>query len=375
MFVLNIKNREASYLFEIKVSQFTTEWDMIEKQLQNDSFWYFIQPNEEKYVEGTRIDFLFDLHFKKTDKSDDFFSYRKLETIYNAGKDFTETWDYVLQLYYKLLNWYNDSTTYHLVGFITNSGIKKIQDLINKYKGKNQSSFKEELKNIITDKFSKKEKNEDNKWISLYNLKTINYKDNYSECREILLLYNVLYYINSMAGYKFPFELFIKEKWSIEHIIPQNPKDLKDIKHYKQWIEDILEYTDIPFPTNLSNDLKKANSIEEVNNNVELKSAIDELVTESEDITHLMSNLLLLDRNTNSSLGNKPFSEKRKTVLSFDKEGINENGKPVFIPIESLNAFNKVNSEEINIENWTKDDGDNYIDSIQKRLQKFLPEN
>src|SRR5690554_3173872 len=265
--------------------------------------------------------------------------------------------------------------TYHLVGFITNSKIKKINTLLSEYKGKSQTDFKQELEEVIQLRFSKKQDKENPHSPNVYNLKTVNYDDNYTECREILLLYNVLYYINNMAGFKFPFELFIKEKWSIEHIIPQNPKDITDVKLYKQWVKDVIEYTKITFPLNILRDLENISSIKEIANNEELKSAIDKLVIESKDITHLMSNLLLLDKNTNSSLGNKLFSDKRNTVLKFDKNGVNDKGDPVFIPIETLNAFNKVNGDKINIENWTKEDGDNYTKSIQERLMKFLPKN
>ena len=67
---------------------------------------------------------------------------------------------------------------------------------------------------------------------------------------------------------------------------------------------------------------------------------------------------------------NKTF--KRPSTIP-DKNGFNDKGKPVFIPNETLNAFNKTFSEEINIKNWTKEDGDNYVAAIQERLKDFLP--
>jgi len=42
--------------------------------------------------------------------------------------------------------------------------------------------------------------------------------------------------------------------------------------------------------------------------------------------------------------------------------------------METLNAFNKTFGKNINIKNWTKEDGDNYVDSIKNRLKEFLPE-
>ena len=104
-----------------------------------------------------------------------------------------------------------------------------------------------------------------------------------------------------------------------------------------------------------------------------MKSKLDKIVDEFEDTTHKIDNLLLLDRNTNSALGNLSFKEKRKKILRFDKRGMNDNDKPVFIPIETLNAFNKTFGEKINIENWLRTDGDNYRISIAERLADFLP--
>ena len=176
-----------------------------------------------------------------------------------------------------------------------------------------------------------------------------------------------------MAHHKFPFELFVKEDWSIEHIIPQNPKDISDVEIYKQWYIDILSFNETDVYDQIINQLKNYTSIEDINSDKELKSKLDKIVDEFEDTTHKIDNLLLLDRNTNSALGNLSFKEKRKKILRFDKRGMNDNDKPVFIPIETLNAFNKTFGEKINIENWLRTDGDNYRISIAERLADFLP--
>ena len=89
----------------------------------------------------------------------------------------------------------------------------------------------------------------------------------------------------------------------------------------------------------------------------------------------ISGNLLLLDKNTNSALGNKSFKDKREKILKFDKHGYNDDREPVFIPIETLNAFNKIESKKINIESWTKEDGDGYKNAISERLIEYLPKN
>ncbi|SFI99794.1 DUF262 domain-containing protein [Olleya namhaensis] len=373
LFILDIKNSESVSISDIQINQFASEWNSVERQLQDDSFWYFIQPNEEQYQGGTRIDYLFDLLLDKPKGADDFFAYRHYEKKFNSKESILKSWEEVVQLYYKLLNWYEDSEIFHFVGFLTNSNIKTVDKLLKENKGKTKKELKKSLKNAVRTGFKKKGKTEDNKEFFIYSLDNLHYENYSQETRKVLLLYNVFYYLDNMAGHKFPFELFIKEKWSIEHIIPQTPKDIENIAIYAQWFEDIIAYAELEVDTNLIKRIRAHVTIEDLKKDKELKFDLDKIVIESEDITHYLNNLLLLDRNTNSTLSNKLFDEKRSIVLRFDKNGFNDKEKPVFIPIETLNAFNKTFSKEINIKNWTKEDGDNYVCAIKDRLKEFLP--
>ena len=373
LFILDIKNNEPESIGNLQINQFASEWDAIEKQLQDDHFWYFIQPNEEKYKQGTRIDYLFDLLLKRPENTDDFYAYRHFEKEFNKKIGILYSWEQVVQLYYKLLNWNEDSEIFHFVGFLTNSNIKTLRELLEEHSGKTKDDLRLGLKVIIKNHFNRKDKTEEGKDFSVYALENLHYKKYYSETLKVLLLYNIFYYLDNMANHKFPFELFIKEKWSIEHIIPQNPKDILDINIYYQWFKDFITFGELDVNSDTIEKIKLYTSIEELKKDKELKSDLDKIVAESEDITHSLNNLLLLDRNTNSSLGNKLFDEKRNKILKFDKDGCNEKGKPVFIPNETLNAFNKSFSKQINIKNWTKEDGDNYVVAIQERLQYFVP--
>jgi hypothetical protein len=61
---------------------------------------------------------------------------------------------------------------------------------------------------------------------------------------------------------------------------------------------------------------------------------------------HGISNLALLDINTNSKIGNKPFLDKREELLTLDQNGkyINSKGetKMVYIPVCTKNVFSKI---------------------------------
>lgn len=377
LFILKIKNTQIKELAELHNNSFALEWDSIEKKLQDDSLWYFIQPNENLYKDGTRIDYLFDLILKKTSKEDNFYAYRYYESAFNDHKsDFDNEWNTVVQLFNKLIDWYNNSELYHYIGFLTNANIQNLLAIINLAKGKNKSEINVEIKNKIIHHFTKTAKDENEKVFNIYDSNILNYKKYYYETKKVLLLHNIMYYVKTMSNHKFPFELYNKENWSIEHIVAQNPKDITDFELYKEWFTEQAEYQNDTIDEkhkSIIEDLNKINSHEELDLNTILKEKIKELIESFEDRTHLINNLLLLDRNTNSALQNEGFENKRKKILLFERNGLSDQSKSVFIPVETMNAFNKTFSSEIQYKHWTLNDGENYKNAIFERLHEFLP--
>lgn len=376
LFILSIKNAESRLVSELQINQFALEWDGIEKQLQDDKFWFFIQSDETLYTEGTRIDYLFDLHFNKIQKMhDSFFSYRMVEKDFNEDSKKIEKniWEKVVQLYYKLMNWYQDQVLYHLVGYLINAKIKTLSEIITLSANKDKKAFEDTLNNTIKEEFATRIDKKDSNSILKYALDNLHYEDYYDATKKVLLLHNVFYYVGNNAGFKFPFDLYTKNTWSIEHITPQNPKDIQDKDILIQWIKDLYAYRGDAEDAHLIKKIEDKSSIKEVYNDKDLQRVISDLALNSSDITHSIANLLLLDKETNSSLSNRLFEEKRKKILEFDKKGKNDDGKPILIPVETLNAFNKTFSSEMNIKNWTKEDGDAYKKSIAERLKDYLP--
>lgn len=380
LFILDMKRKEVQELTDLKVNQFALEWDAIEKSLQEDSFWYFIQPNENLYIEGTRIDYLFDLHLKKDKTQDDLFAYRFYEKNYNQNTEqshpFAEEWEKIVQLHNKIVDWYKDPELYHYIGYLTNTHIKNLNQIIEKLKGKNKNDSKTKLKILIIEAFKKEAKDDNKNVYKIYNLDNLHFEKHKAETQKVLLLHNVLYYINNISENKFPFELYVNMKWSIEHIIPQNPKEITDFELYKNWFGEQfkfqyegkeLEKVDI------LDQLKTKKSFEDLNADKILSGQIDELVKSFANRTHQINNLLLLDKYTNSALQNDLFEEKRKKILRFDRNGQTDSGMPVFIPVETLNAFNKTFNEKFSYTHWTNNDGEAYKKGIEERLREFLP--
>ena len=95
---------------------------------------------------------------------------------------------------------------------------------------------------------------------------------------------------------------------------------------------------------------------------------------------HGISNLALLDRNSNSKLSNKLFLEKRELILQFDQDGkyitADNKEKKVFIPVCTKNVFSKIyTSDKECVVNsfFGKKDMDSYYKFIENKLTTFLP--
>lgn len=433
LFILNITKHESKEIASYLINRFASDWDLIEKQLKDDTFWYFLQSEMGKYNKGTRIDFLFDLHIgNRNSKKSAFRHYEDIFKNTNFKKEeLYKEWEKIVQLFYKLIDWHNDTEAYHYIGFLTVNGIKNIYDIVESSKGKKKDEFIDELKGFIKKEF-KKLKKRDSVEMPIYgdDLEHLSYIDFYTETKRVLALYNIMYYVDNKSKNKFPFKLYVAEDWSLEHIVPQNPRNFEKVSDVIKWLEQLkkednraeyleglinnlkrvedkkfseleenlkeklkeVEREDVDFKSNLASldvsevikwleQLIKEESTKDLENLIHdlvkfkdkkfseldenLKKELKEI--EREDV-HSISNLVLLDKSSNSSLSNKFFKGKREKILEFDRN------KKAFIPMETLNVFNKTFSEEMNYEGWSLRDGEKYKTSIIDRLKEFLPE-
>ena len=86
---------------------------------------------------------------------------------------------------------------------------------------------------------------------------------------------------------------------------------------------------------------------------------------EDQDINDI-SNLALLDSETNRGYKNAVFPFKRNTIIEKDKQG-------KFIPICTKNVFLKYFSQyPPKISFWTQDDRDKYYEDLENVLDNFL---
>lgn len=375
LFVNKLKN-DNKEIQQLKQTEFASEWDQIEQQLADDSFWFFISNETDKNKYPTRIDYLFEILLgKPKSKTDRLYTYRQYAS---GAKDLN--WDEIKNLFYKLKDWFEDREVYHLMGFILTrnlgkNGIKEIKEKSGKNNGK--ENFKNELKNIITKEFNKSSQEE-----KVYDLNSLNYQDNYNEILNLLLLHNIETYRRSEAGFRFPFRHFKQKKWSLEHIHAQNPRDFKEVSAVYAWLEDIEQMLNGGWETEEYDSIKKEidhlrDSLKENPTELspEIQGQISSIKEKTDEIfrTHHISNLALLDKDTNSSFGNNNFKEKRTKALEIDQQEWTADNK-AFIPICTKNAFLKYYSSEIKqLEFWSSNDRRDYLNNIKETLKSYLP--
>lgn len=386
LFVLSIQQTSTEEIARLKAFEFANEWDQIENKLQDDNFWFFIADHPYYSTIDTRIDLIIDLVNGIAPPSknwldwDNMKAYRVYESSYLNGEDLN--WNTIKQTYNKLVEWYEDKELYHLVGYLINARIFMLKDIINLSKKKDKNQFVASLVDRIKSEFNKTNKSGHKP----YDLDQVNYKDNRKESQNLLLLLNVQNFLQDISSNRFPFDLYVKESWSVEHINPQNPREFKTTRALIVWFNSFLQYLSkhkehmeleskiksfIQF-LQTQTDLNKKLSENRIGKerNTELDEIVDSL-TELMNL-HGIENLALLDRNTNSKIGNKVFIDKRNIIIDLFQ---NAKREKVFIPISTKDIFTKTYSKDrasVTDELFGPSDMEAYKNHIENQLNKYF---
>ncbi|SCX84392.1 DUF262 domain-containing protein [Flavobacterium caeni] len=352
---LNSSNFDKKDFEKLKLRQLeiATEWDQIESKFQNNKFWYFLTGNK---VATNRIEFIFDLMNEEIDESDDYSAFRFFSKKFKSKTQIAveKNWKEVKDYFQRFNEWYHERELYHKIGYLIYSGAVTIKQLYESSASMTKKDFRTYLDLTIRESLVGVE------------LENLQYGDN--EVKNILLLYNILTMLSSQKDNSyFPFDIFKNGSWDIEHIT--SVKDTMPDKNRRDWLNDASIFIDESKKE--GKDLLKKIPNCDVNNNDDFKSLFEDIVShfnsdiKDEDINDL-SNLTLLDSETNRGYKNAVFPLKRKTIINRDKEG-------VFIPICTKNVFLKYFSEyPPRISFWTQDDRENYEKDLYNVLQNYL---
>lgn len=407
----NFENKEVAELRQIEIA---SEWDRMEYSFQNDDFWWFLNKGENDIP--ARIEFLLDLickiaisnanqeiekakknkeneiieekqKFIKAIGTDKHATFRYFYNKFSNGitiSDVVKEWNDIKDYFLAFEEWYEKPIWYHYIGFLIYCG-NDISDIYKLYRNTTKEGFTQKLKSSIKTRFEKVEceKIKNNESVQTYNIELEFSNKNKPKIRELLLLYNLQFIVNqyenildknnSQTHLKFPFKIFKKESWDVEHIDSFTSNTLTSYETQKEWLK--ISFNDLK-KINNKIDNKLDSSISEFTSNPEsdiefseLRNEIIELageVVNDEDMKNGIGNLTLLNADINRSYGNSLFPTKRRIIIEKDNEG-------KFIPICTKHVFLKYfDKHGISSPNWEEDDIINYQNNIGEILSFFL---
>ena len=371
-----------SDLTQAEQLEIAAEWDSIEKELHQPSFWAFLT-NYQPEDYPNRIDLLFDLMAdgKSRDKYATFFYFNNKIKEKEKKQD---VWKEIVAYFARLKEWYGNREIFHKVGFLVSVGNKDkaLINLLNNSAGKKKdevsvyldSEIKKEMKEVILGELTYQSKN----------------------THQVLLLFNVLSVMNVKdESLRFPFDKYKNNAWSLEHIHAQNAETLNTTEKQKEWLsihkevlqsmverenlENVIKEkeeqgssieTQIKKLRNLLNAIEKMeqqNSIVKAQFDELQKEVFEQLSKETEgDYLDSLANMALLNIGNNAALNNSVFEVKRRKIIEMDKAG-------AYIPYCTRMVFFKYyTSTPSNLYFWGADDREAYIKAIEETLKPYL---
>lgn len=363
----------------------------------------------------------------------DYFNYNVVsEYIHSNGNAaIEEVWNNIRSIFNLITNWYENHEWYHLIGLMRILPSSKNRKLRREHfnmlyslaindngRPVNRSAFTAAIKERIATEV----KGLGNK------INQLNYNDDSREIIKLLKLLNVWEAINNPnEGSRFAFHLFEDFKvTSLEHIHPQNITTDAPYDDFKEWSkrrsEDFgkLQYIDIErIVINRSNkkncsseddDAMDASQSMPTKEDVEhLKAEINDAIATLEEFTksrklysdtdnkaklneaakildivfgefsginekelHSISNLSLVDKDTNSSLQNYFLDRKREILMERHNPGSGKK-RLTYAPPATRKVFAKDYSRlhPGDMRLWTRDDRQNYLKAIETAYNYF----
>ena len=360
-----------------------TEWDEIEKTLQQPLFWSFVYPEEKKY--STRIEYLFDIITQKTDDDEDKYTFNEYVRLLKS-RSVESLWKEVKQLFQQMEDWYSHQKCFHYVGYLTACGWSFRKILTLRYNKDKQFRPKNEVSSIFLGECKKTVTSIDLDKTDFY------MKTSREDIRKILLLFNVLTITSSddksQLFLRFPFDEYRKKDdngkciWDIEHIHSQTDKKMSGNDRI-EWLKTMITYySGESQEENYEQAISALPESEEKETCLALHSLLGQLQKgekvddefdaiyktlrsicendESFKYVHSLGNLTLLDKWTNRSYQNAFFPVKRTIIINNAKKGR-------FIPLCTQNVFMKAYSKHLGtLTEWKNQDCEDYLAEIKR---------
>lgn len=358
------------------------EWDQIEKRLQDDSVWYFLQNADLQ--DANRIGLVFRLAARMEGHAvngEDYAVFSHFSDLLNAELSAEIEWRKVKDIFMALEEWYEDRYLFHVLGFVLNQtggGLSTIAELLADSQASNKHDFSQGLRNrvfrmVLGNELSAATPDELGEEIT--NLcRTVDYA-NAQKVRSLLLLFNLATLLEDpRSNIRFQFDSFKRESWDIEHIRsvsderPSRPQAQDEwLRHCLMFLRTAKGEDEQALAESVAAYLDPNSEPGSRANFEEIDGKILSFFKEATDgPDHDLANLTLLDSRTNRGYRNAVFAVKRSVLLKNDRSGI-------FVPLCTRNVFLKCYSRTVgNVMFWTEQDAQDYLDSISQTLTRFF---
>lgn len=380
---------EATRFRQMQIAQ---EWDIVEKSLQSDDLWYFLQRDIREI--RPRIEFVLKLMATEAgvapsdrDRHTTFrYFSEKLTEIGNASKE----WLAVKSTFMSLEQWFDDRALFHLIGYLVHTG-QNVTELRRIAKNQKKKKLEQLLRRQIYHGIIDGNIPSDRKGLSeaiASRVGDLQYggtaENGNNAIKSCLLLFNIATLLaNTISNIRFPFDSYTIQNWDIEHINAIKEGRPKGPDGQKKWFKLIWDYWGPIAATNekerflretaksLSKKLENQSLLESefvafYNDVLELFNNHEQDAGYEEHPENGIGNLTLLDSSTNRAYKNHLFPVKRGWVLGLDKGG-------TFVPLCTRNVFLKCYSDTPgNPAFWTSDDRLGYLNAIIDTLEDFF---
>lgn len=365
-----LSHDSADNMDKEKQEEISLQWDNMEKELHNDSLWYFLT-NSAKNQYQTRIDLVLDLIAGKQENTrEKYYTFFRFDEM-RKEQSLDEIWRKIQQTFLILKDWYENHELYHKIGYLIASGMT-LHQIFELSENKTKDAF-----NTLLDDYIKSSIHISGNYSELSYEKPLDYK----KISTLLLLFNVeSVRQNGEHTQWFPFDKFkyskgSKVSWSLEHIHAQQSEGMRTQEVWKEWLK--LHIPSVEAVSDKQDELIQ--SMQNAIDNAKLERAeFDNLqqkvisllsVSGNTEYLHSIANLALLDISDNAALNNATFDVKRNVIVEMDKKG-------QYIPFCTKMVFLKyyTPSAENQLHFWGQADRVAYVKAINTVLADYLSE-
>lgn len=381
-----------------KLDLIASEWYAYEQQLSVPKFWHFISPYDAQstppsirlLLELAARDFQSATSYQNTTALWDSKKYtHPCYTIFSdylqgySGeerlKKIGEVWERIYTIFGLISEWYEDQELYHYVGYLmcTESSSSKRLTLL--------CELLEQAEKCTAPEFKASLRREIGKKIEAICLNELSYEERPADIHRVLLLHNIHQHIFTSEQIRFPFDLYTKEKWSLEHIYAQQSEPLRNREEQIGFIEEHIG----TFREDAFGDGEETSSLivrlEDIRSQIQepekkeservsLFEKALELITAFE-VEHMgdtvplhgLQNLCLLNRGVNSTLSNRTFARKREVMREIVMTTAQE-----YIPMATRRVFLKYYSASPKDNAyWRREDAEAYMEHIRSVCKHY----